>query len=294
MKKWRKVAKMVKMPVTLILFVSVSLLIWPDKTVEAKTTENTTGMIAKTDAKSDAKKDGKQRQDKIRFLPPQEFEPKSPEDLPEPTKSPEDLPEPTKSDDLVCGPDSVGSLYLSLNYGDKVVIEPGTVYYESAAFGGSGKTGVIGNEYTQGAFYIGGFSVIDDVGTVMRNEVHSREEAMQSHYSQPDFFRVAYADLAWVAIFTDGFTTGDLGWLPRSAIKLEIPEDMSIVSDSDSDSVDPRDEIGAKDKCLSNDNSSAETGNEDDSNCDKQEERPGNKPQCPTPPELESGPEFKP
>ncbi len=216
MKSLRKNVGMRAVDLLLVLILALAICL-PTRTVEAKNTKtgkDSVRTVTKNERKSSESfkwtLDGKE------VPQPQDLGPELFEDLPEP---PDTLPEAAKYP--ICGPDSVGQRYVALKYGDKVTIEPGTAYYESAAFGGSGKTGTIGNEYTQGALYVGGFSVIDDVGTVMRNEVYSREEAMQSHDFQPDFFRLAYADLAWVAIFTDGFTTGDVGWLPRSAVKLD-------------------------------------------------------------------------
>lgn len=277
--------KVVEVLMVLILVLAICL---PTRTAEAKTA-NTGKDSVRTAIKNDQKRSGKDFKWTL-----------DGKDVPQPqdidSELFEDLPEPPVFKDPICSPDSVGQRYVALKYGDKVTIEPGTVYYESAAFGGSGKTGVIGNEYTQGAIYIGGFSVIDDVGTVQRNEVRSREEAARTHDFQPDFFRLAYADLSWVAIFTDGFTTGDLGWLPRSAVKLDTLTTPGI---SDSTSLHEEAQSGGNDEWEAA--NPEESEDEDQSNRKTQEEEsnsnstsqpvaPPAPPTVPEPPMPDPGP----
>lgn len=159
---------------------------------------------------------------------PPQFDPQLPESDQEKDSASETISEPADQP----GPTSIVEGHFSrLRYGSEVTVEPGTVYYETAAFGGSGKTGIVGNDYTQGKLRICGFGVLNKQGQVERSSCYGRETIPDSE-PQPEFFSQALIDRAWVAVVTDGFTTGDIGWLRRSDVELEVPlSELPIVGD---------------------------------------------------------------
>jgi len=114
-----------------------------------------------------------------------------------------------------------------LMYGQQVYINEGARYYETADFSGSGRYGTIGNQYTQ-ITRISGFARVNpETGRLLASEAYTRDEVPVGRLA-PDFVQDCPLTELWVALCTEGFTTGDVGWVSIYEVnwldgELDIP-----------------------------------------------------------------------
>lgn len=107
----------------------------------------------------------------------------------------------------------VANVQLSdLMYGQQVRVNDGARYYESADFSGSGKHGAVGNRYTE-ITRIAGFATVDaGTGRLVEAEAYTRD-AVPVGQMAPVFVSTCRPETLWVALCTDGYNTGDVGWV---------------------------------------------------------------------------------
>lgn len=109
-------------------------------------------------------------------------------------------------------PDTVTVQLSDLMYGQQVRVNDGARYYESADLSGSGKHGVAGNRYTE-ISRISGFAAVDfTTGRLLESEAYTRDDAPVGRRA-PEFVSNYPAEFIWVAICTDGYEVGDVGWV---------------------------------------------------------------------------------
>lgn len=128
-------------------------------------------------------------------------------------------------------------------FGQRVLIKDGAAYYASADHNGSGVSAQVYNAYTMGDLYLGGFSVVKD-DHLSDHEAYLRDDI---RYGQPAPSFCQNADgNAWCFIYTDGFTTGSIGWFSADDVYYVQPDNSAVVALPEKDT-NPDDGIGAKD-----------------------------------------------
>ncbi len=111
-------------------------------------------------------------------------------------------------------PDEANECITELEFGQLVSVRQGATYYESADQNGSGKQGLCGcNIYTEGDIYIAGYAQLDQNGNIIKNECYQRDNV--PHGKKCDFDLSANV---WIALYVEGFTTGDIGWVRLSDV----------------------------------------------------------------------------
>lgn len=109
-------------------------------------------------------------------------------------------------------PDAATIQLSDLMYGQQVRVNDGARYYESADLSGSGKHGVAGNRYTE-ISRISGFAAVDiTTGRLLESEAYTRD-AVPTGRKAPEFVSNYPTEFIWVAICTDGYAVGDVGWV---------------------------------------------------------------------------------
>lgn len=99
-----------------------------------------------------------------------------------------------------------------LMYGQQVRINDGARYFESADLSGSGKQGTVGNRYTE-ILRISGFAAVDpNTGRLVESEAYTRD-AVPVGQKAPTFIAICPIETIWIALCTDGFEVGDIGWV---------------------------------------------------------------------------------
>lgn len=136
------------------------------------------------------------------------------------------LPDGTKWDTEVDGPFIQGleefqaKQPYTVRLGRPVKVLPGTVYYASADYGGSGGHGVIGNEYTQGDLYVLGYALlgedqrISDCYARTRNQIAELEESIYFTYADDEVKSIM------VGLYTDEYANGAIGWVPANTTDI--------------------------------------------------------------------------
>ncbi len=101
---------------------------------------------------------------------------------------------------------------VDLMYGQQVRVNDGALYFETADFSGSGKQGTVGNRYTE-ALYISGFAAVDpSTGRLVEAEAYTRDE-VPTGKKAPAFIAECQLETIWIALCTDGYEVGDVGWV---------------------------------------------------------------------------------
>lgn len=136
------------------------------------------------------------------------------------------LPDGTKWDTEVDGPFIQGleefqaKQPYTVRLGRPVKVLPGTVYYASADYGGSGGHGVIGNEYTQGDLYVLGYASlgedqrISDCYARTRDQIAELEESIYFTYAGDEVKSMM------VGLYTDEYVNGAIGWVPANTTDI--------------------------------------------------------------------------
>lgn len=108
-------------------------------------------------------------------------------------------------------------------FGQEVTAREGATYYESADLAGSGRQGIANNRYTT-VLRIAGFAQVDaesgrliDYRCYLRDNVPVGEEA-------PAFVQNCTEQTLYIATYTDGFTTGSVGWFCLSDLSYNPGE----------------------------------------------------------------------
>lgn len=108
----------------------------------------------------------------------------------------------------------------AVELGRPVKVLPGTVYYASADYGGSGGQGVIGNDYTQGNLYVLGYALLDDEQRISDRIARRRDQIIE--LEEPICF--AYSDdevkSIMVGLYTDEYANGAIGWVPANTTNI--------------------------------------------------------------------------
>lgn len=101
--------------------------------------------------------------------------------------------------------------FALLMFGQEVVAHEGVIYHESADFAGSGRHGTANNCYTE-ILRIAGFARVDaDTGRLLDYRCYMREDVPTGEPA-PDFIADCTEQTLYIATYTDGFTTGSVGW----------------------------------------------------------------------------------
>lgn len=107
-----------------------------------------------------------------------------------------------------------------LEFGQEIGACRGAPYYESASQNGSGRRGYYDmNVYTSGKTYIAGFAKLDEEGNILEAECYSRDAV-------PVGKKCGFnpRDNIWLALYVEGFTTGEVGWMRISNIVNVQPD----------------------------------------------------------------------
>lgn len=129
------------------------------------------------------------------------------------------------------------------SFGQRVEIREGATYFASADLAGSGASAQTYNRYTEGSLYLGGFAAVDG-DRLKAHEAYLRDDIC---YGQPapSFCQDADGNV-WCFIYTDGFTTGSIGWFSADDVYYVQPDNSAVVALPEKDT-NPDDGIGAKD-----------------------------------------------
>lgn len=125
----------------------------------------------------------------------------------------------------------------TLTFGQRVYIRDDATYFESADGFGSGHSGTANNIYTEVA-YLGGFARVDPETHRLTDYVCYARDNMPVGEPAPDFFFDSTLGETMVFLYTDGFTTGEIGWTPVTNLHDPIP----VLDDTAKDSKDPFDD----------------------------------------------------
>lgn len=114
---------------------------------------------------------------------------------------------------------------LTVTFGQPILVEEGTTYYASADLGGSGGHGTIGNSYTQGELFVGGYAFLDENLHPVEHYAELRDTILA--FETPPSFRygASSVDDLWIEINVAEYGVGTIGWVP--AVKTSLYGDLS-------------------------------------------------------------------
>ncbi len=107
-------------------------------------------------------------------------------------------------------------------FGQPIMVESGTTYYASADFGGSGRHGIIGNEYTTGELFIGGYGFLDENNRLIDYQYSLRDTILAYTETERPSFHYDSNSISslWIGLYVEGCTNGSVGWVPATSTSL--------------------------------------------------------------------------
>lgn len=140
--------------------------------------------------------------------------------------------------------DSV-TLRAMLRFGQRVTAHDGATYYESPDLGGSGRSGTANNIYTED-LRIAGFAWLVD-GHMVAAECYEREDVpVGSPASEFVHYYTTYTEELWIATYTEGFTTGRVGWFSAWDLSFASPKPSYLPKEKEKPTFEELMGMGAK------------------------------------------------
>lgn len=110
-----------------------------------------------------------------------------------------------------------------LRFGQQVVAKDGATYYESADLAGSGRQGTANNIYTE-TLRIAGFANVGPDSEHLTDYLCYLRDDVPSGKPAPNFVSNSTEESLWIAVYTDGFTTGSVGWFHVTDLSYALGE----------------------------------------------------------------------
>lgn len=124
-------------------------------------------------------------------------------------------------------------------FGQPILVEEGTIYYASADFGGSGGSGIIGNEYTSGELFVSGYAFLDENDRLVDHRASLRDSILAEIQIDRSTFSYDNTNIAslWVGLYVEGCTNGAVGWVPATSTSLwlDLQDQMKTLTETPSE-----------------------------------------------------------